>query len=133
MEEEFRAVLQGSAALTAIVAPEQINWGEVPQDARPPAIVLHLIDNADGLTQQGPDGLWQGRVQVDVYDLTFGGATLAARAVQEVLHGYRGGGFRLIRLSQQRSNKDQQAVDRPYWISMDFITNWRNSNVRAAF
>lgn len=128
MEEEFRALLQGSAALTAIVAPEKINWGEVPQGAHPPAIALHLIDNVDGLTQQGPDGLWQGRVQVDVYDLTFGGAMAAARAVQGILRGYQGGGFRLITLAQQRSNKDQQAVDRPYWISMDFITNWRREH-----
>lgn len=128
MEEEFRALLQGSAALTAIVPPGNINWGEVPQGTRPPAIALHLIDNADGLTQQGPDGLWRGRVQVDVYGLTFGDATQAAQAVRDTLHGYRGGGFRLIFLSQQRSNQDQQAVDRPYWISMDFITNWRKTN-----
>lgn len=128
MEEEFRALLQGSAALTAIVPSGNINWGEVPQGTRPPAIALHVIDNADGLTQQGRDGLWQGRVQVDVYDLTFGDATLAARAVDDLLGGYRGGGFRLITLSQQRSNKDQQSVDRPYWISMDFITNWRKTN-----
>ncbi|WP_170295002.1 DUF3168 domain-containing protein [Paracoccus aestuariivivens] len=128
MEEEFRALLTTSSAVMALVAPANINWGEVPQGARPPAIALHLIDNVDGLTQQGPDGLWQGRVQVDVYDLTFGGATIVARAVRDVLHGYRAGGFRLISLSQQRSNKNQQAVDRPYWISMDFITNWRNAN-----
>ncbi|SMO64065.1 tail completion protein gp17 [Paracoccus laeviglucosivorans] len=128
MEEEFLALLRGSAALTAIVAADRINWGEVPQGQRPPAIVLHLISNEDGLTQQGSDALWQSRVQVDVYDLTFGGATIAARRVRDVLHCFSGGNFQLITQAQQRSNKDQGAVDRPYWISMDFITNWRDAN-----
>lgn len=125
MEEELRALLVTAPAVTALVPATAINWGEIPQGTRPPAIALHLIDNADGMTLQGPDGLWQGRVQIDAYALTFAGATMIARALRDRLHGYKGGGFRLISLAQQRSNQDRGALDRPFWISIDFMTHWR--------
>ncbi len=128
MQREFRALLTGSAAVTALLAAQAIDWGAPMQGTRPPRIALHLIDNADGMTMQGPDGLWQGRVQVDVYGLTYGDTRAIADAVIGALHGFRGGGFRGIILAQTRDSHETGASDRPFRISMDFMTNWRNDN-----
>lgn len=67
MEEAFRALLTGSAAVTALVPAGRINWGEHLRGADGPYIVLTMISDIEGLTMQGPDGLADGRVQVDCY------------------------------------------------------------------
>ncbi|KEP68416.1 hypothetical protein DL1_11940 [Thioclava dalianensis] len=126
MQKEFRALLKGSAAVSALASA--IDWGLLPQSVALPAIALELIDNADGLTMQGPDGLWRGRVQVDCYAGTYGGAVALSEAVIDLLSGYRSGNWRLIMLVAQRSNTETRASDQPYRISVDFMTNWRKTN-----
>lgn len=128
MELEFRALLTGDAAITALVPAGQINWVSHPQGAPYPAIVLTVVDNAMDLTQQGPDGLWQGRVQVDCYAMEYGSARALADAVISLLNGYSGGGFQLIALDSQRGNNDTGGFDDLARISLDFLTNWRNDN-----
>lgn len=125
MQREFRALLIGSAPVVALIAAQAIAWGAPMQGTRPPTIALHLIDNADGLTMRGPDGLWQGRVQVDAYGLSYGETRAVADAVIATLHGFRGGGFRGIFLAQQRDSHEAGASDRPFRISIDFMTHWR--------
>lgn len=125
MQQDFRALLTGSAEVAALAPAQAIAWGAPMQGTRPPAIALHLIDNADGMTMQGPNGLWQGRVQVDVYALSYGETRAVADAVIAALHGFRGGGFRGIFLAQQRDHHETGAVDRPFRISIDFMTHWR--------
>lgn len=125
MQREFRALLTGSAAVAALVSAQAIAWGAPMQGTRLPAVALHLIDDADGMTMQGPDGLWQGRVQVDVYALSYGDTRTIADAVIAALHGFRGGGFRGIFLAQQRDRYETGASDRPFRISIDFMTHWR--------
>lgn len=122
MQEELRSLL------TTVISAERIAWGRFTQDTPLPAVLLHLIGNADGMTMQGPDGLWRGRVQVDCYALTYGEAAVLARAVITLLRGYRGGGFRGIILTGQRDDNETVANDRPCCISMDFKTNWRESD-----
>ena len=125
MEKDFRALLTGSTAVTALVAKSAIAFGVVPQGTKLPAIALNVVSNRDGLTMQGPDGLWQGRVQVDCYGADYGAAVALAEAVTGVLHGHRAGAFRLILLDSRRDHNEPGAVDRPFRIGLDFITNWR--------
>lgn len=128
MELEFRALLTGHASVSAIVSASQVNWIKHPQSQPFPAIVLTTTSNTDGLTQQGPDGLWQGRVQVDCYATEYGTARSLADAVVECLSGYRGGGFQLISLDSQRNGDETGGVDDLARISLDFLTNWRNDD-----
>lgn len=125
MEDDFRALLTGSTAVTALAPPARIVFGRLGQGLALPAAVLDVIDNADGLTQQGPDGLWQGRVQVDCYGGTYAAAKGLADAVAAALNGYRGGRFRGVFLDARRDHTESGAVDRPHRISLDFLTNWR--------
>lgn len=125
MELAFRALLTGSTAVTALVPASRISWGIIAQGKGLPAIALNVISNRDGLTMQGPDGLWQGRVQVDCYGADYGAAVTLADTIIGLLHGHRAGAFRLIVLDSRRDHNEPGAVDRPFRIGLDFITNWR--------
>lgn len=129
MEEEFRALLTGSAAVTAIVPASRINWGAHPQGAALPGLVLNVIDDAEGLVMNGPNGLFQGRVQVDCYAETYKGSKQLSRVVHALLHGYRGGSFRLVSHDSSRDSREggSNEATRPYRVSMDFNTAWRAS------
>lgn len=123
MEREFRTLVQG---LTAV----PVNWLLHPQGEDYPGVVLNLIDNADTLTQQGPDHLWIGRVQVDSYALTYLEADGIAKALIAGLHGARSGGFQLVRhLSTDASHESgDDESERIYRVRMDFQTAWSFSN-----
>lgn len=116
---------------------ERINWGQHMATAGGPYIVMHLISLNEGLTMQGRDGLETARVQIDVYALTFGTAIEMGRSLKSLLHGYQGGGFRLIQFSGMRSLREGGAGslqgganggEALYRASLDFITHWRNEN-----
>jgi hypothetical protein len=127
MEEDFRALLTGASAVTALVPVARINWGAHPQGGGAPYLVLTVIGNEAGLTMQGPDGLWQGRVQVDCCAPDYAAAKIASRAVIAVLHSYRGGGFRLVEHVATRDSREggSNEAERAFRVSLDFITNWR--------
>lgn len=127
MEEAFRAALMASAGVTALVG-QQVNWGAHPQGAALPGIVLTLIDDAEGHTYTGRDGLSQGRVQVDCYAPDFRQAKLVARAVRAALDGYAGGNFSGVFLAASRDGREggTDEADRPFRCSLDFLTHWRN-------
>ncbi|WP_370267422.1 DUF3168 domain-containing protein [Nioella sp.] len=129
-ETELRALLTGSAAVTALVPAARINWSEHPQGAPAPYVVLHLIDNADGLHLKGRTGLWSGRVQVDCYAATPAGAIALSAPIVTLLHGYVGGGFNPIRFASMRGPFVQQRTgqdDRLFARQLDFITHWRGT------
>lgn len=125
MEKDFRALLTGSTAVRTLVPASRISWGIIGQGKPLPAIALNVISNRDGLTMQGPDGLWRGRVQVDCYGATYGSAVALADTITGLLHGHRADAFRLILLDSRRDHHEPGAVDRPFRIGLDFITNWR--------
>lgn len=127
MEEALHALLASSAAITVIAPATRINWGAHPQGAALPGLILNVIGNEEGLTQQGPDGLFQGRVQIDAYAATYGGAKQLSRAVRAVLHGYSGGGFGLVQHVATRESREggTNEAERPYRVSLDFTTAWR--------
>lgn len=127
MEEAFRALLTGSAAVTTIAPANRINWGAHPQGAPLPGIVLNVVSDFEGMTMQGPDGLSQGRVQADCYAPTYAQAKQLSRAVRAALSGYRGGGFRLVQHVATRDSREggTNEAERPFRVSLDFTTSWR--------
>lgn len=126
MEEELRALLQGAALVTAIAPTGQINYGARPQGASLPGLVLNVVDDSEGLTFKGSDGLSSGRVQVDCYAMEYAEAKRLSRAVRSVLHGYRGGGFKLVAHETTRDGREggTNEATRPYRVSLDFSTHW---------
>ena len=127
MEQDLRALLL--AGLTGMTA-DRLNWGEHPQGAAGPYVVLYLVSWNMGHTQQGPDGLEQARVQVDCYADTFGAARGLARQVMGLLDGYRGGQFQAIFSAGMRMSReaDENGGEAIYRASLDFIIHWRNEN-----
>lgn len=125
MEEQFWALLSGSAAVTARVPSSRIVWGVLPQGAALPGIVLNVIGNQDTAHLSDTDGLWRGRVQVDCYGLTYADAKRVARAVIDRLNGHADTNFRGVFLDAQRDDHETGATDRPFRVSLDFITHWR--------
>jgi hypothetical protein len=126
MEEDLRAVLLGSSAVTDL-AGMRINFGSHPQGAVLPGAVLTVIDGVEGMTYKGPDGLQTARVQIDCYGVTYLAAKTLARAVIALLHGYKDTAFLgVFHLSSRDSREGaSNEADRPFRTSLDFMTHWR--------
>jgi hypothetical protein len=129
MQQTFRALLKGAPSVTAFCG-ERIDWGARLQGDGYPAIEMHLIGDVAGHTLTGSDGLSSGRVQVDCYAKDYVEAAALAKAVGLVLDGYRQDGFRGIFLDARRDNSERGAneADRPFRVTLDFLTKWRSSN-----
>lgn len=125
MEEQFLALLTGSAAVTAMTG-NRINFGSNVQGAAYPRIVMFTIDDAEDHNLNGPDGHSVGRVQCDCYALTYGQAKQLSRTVRAVLDGYSGGGFQGVFHTLTRDTREggTNDADRPYRVSLDFITHF---------
>jgi hypothetical protein len=127
VEEALRTTLLASAGVVSLCAG-RVDWGAHPQGAPLPAIVLTVIGDASSPVYTGPDDLSQGRVQVDCYAESYAAAKALARAVRAALDGYRAGGFLGVFLAGTRDGREggTNEADRPFRVSMDFLTNWRN-------
>lgn len=127
MEEDFRAILLSAAGVTNIVG-NRISWGSIPQGQGYPGIAMHVIDETSQSTMTGPDGLFQGRVQVDCYALTYAEAKILSRAVVSVLDGFKGGIFSGIFLEAARDSRESgtNEAEMPFRVSLDFATNRRS-------
>jgi len=126
MEQALRALL--TSALPGVPAT-RINWGEHPQTAGRPYIVLHLISTNSGHHMQGPEALERSRVQVDCYAQTFAEARSMAAAVKAALDFHSGGSFLGILFDGMRQTRESgDAGEAIFRISLDFLTNWRTSN-----
>lgn len=121
MEEDLRALLRASTAVTSITP--RIEWGSVAQGAQYPLVVLNTISGSGSHTLDGPDSLFSGRVQVDCYATTMGGAVNLGRAVLGVLDGHADGEFQGIFHNTTRSTREggTDEASRPYRVSMDFM------------
>jgi hypothetical protein len=122
MEEELYTLL--SAGIT--VPDEAIGWFTAPQGIGYPKVVLNVITDAEGLVMNGPNGLFEGIVQIDVYGMVRLATKQVSREIRDLLHGYRGGGFHLIRHDRTRDTREggSNEADRPFRVSMDFTTAW---------
>lgn len=126
MEQALRNILLAAAGVTAL-AGTRINWGAHPQGTAFPAAKLTLVSDAEGYTLDGPNGLSKGRVQVDCDAMSYKAARDLAAAIRAALSGYRGGDFRLIEHAATRDSREggTDEAERPYRVSMDFLTHWR--------
>lgn len=126
MEEQLRGILLAASSVTDIVG-NRISWGSIPQGKGYPSIAMHVIDEVSQSTMAGPDGLLQGRVQIDCYALTYAQAKILSRAVILVLDGYQGGIFSGIFLASARDSREggTNEAERPFRVSLDFATNRR--------
>lgn len=126
MEEDFRALLLADTAVAALVG-DRIDWGERPQGAGYPALVLNVITNIEGFHMNGRNRLFEGRVQVDCYGLTYGAAKALSRAVISLLHCHRAGRFRLVTHVAMRDSREggSNEAERPYRVGLDFSTAWK--------
>lgn len=122
MEEDLFALLAGGLA----IPDQQIGWFTAPQGVARPHVVLNTIADAEGLVMTGPNGLREGLVQIDVYSLNRAEVKTTARAIRDLLHGYRGGGFRMIRHDRTRDTREggTNEAERPFRVSMDFSFGW---------
>jgi hypothetical protein len=122
MEEELQILLTGGLS----VPDAQIGWFTAPQGVARPHVVMNVITAAEGLVMNGPNGLEEGIVQIDVYSLNRAEVKTVARAIRDLLHGYRGGGFRMIRHDRMRDTREggSNEAERPYRVSMDFTFGW---------
>jgi len=127
MEQEFRALLTGSAAVTTIAPAASINWGDAPQGTSLPYVVLHLIGSRDELHLTDRTWLFDGRVQVDCYASTPKAAITLGDTIRDLLQGYTSGGFHVIEHDSTRGPRREAGTNdaaRPYLRSMDFNTFW---------
>lgn len=122
MEEELFTLIDGALAIPS----QAIGWLTAPQGIARPHVVLNVITDAEGLHMNGPNGLFEGIVQIDVYSDARAEVKTTARAIRDLLHGYRGGGFCLIRHDRTRDTREggSNEAERPYRVSMDFTTGW---------
>ncbi|WP_370286955.1 DUF3168 domain-containing protein [Pseudooceanicola nanhaiensis] len=123
MEQAFRDILTGDAAVAAL-ATGGVNWGAHPQGQPLPAVVLFLVSGAGGHTLDGPNRLFEGRVQIDCYAQDYGTAKRLSRAVIAALDGHAGGVFQRIFWASSRDLRDatySEAAERPFRMSLDFL------------
>jgi hypothetical protein len=128
MRAALRSALLAHAPTVAI-AGDRINWGEHPQGAPRPYVVLQAVSDVEGMTLEARNGLAQTRVQVDCYAMTMKGAVDLAAAVQTRLFGYRAGAIRNVEYLTTRDGREGGAneADRPFRVSMDFLVHWRST------
>lgn len=127
-ESEFRAILTGSSAVTDIVPAARLNWGEAPQGAAAPYVCLWLISHFDRTHLRGVTGLFESRVQIDVYAATAKQAMDLGEIIASLLHGYSSGGFQLIRREGTRGPNRETGTNEPTRLhrrSHDFFSHWR--------
>lgn len=133
MEEAFRALLLAHAPLMALVTADRVVFGDAPQGRTYPLVVMMTVSGAEGHTMKGPDGLFEGRVQVDCLAVSMSEAKRLSRAVVAGLDGYRGAvaGGRFLGIFHDSTRDGREGgtndADRPFRTSLDFFVHWRNA------
>ena len=81
MEEALTSILSG-------VAGGRRYWVRAPQSlSTRPYIVMHRVSGNRDYHLKSASGYVQSRVQLDIYDETYGGAKTVARAVRDAVSG----------------------------------------------
>jgi hypothetical protein len=131
VEEAFRALLLARAQLMALISADRVVFGDVLQGRAYPLITMMTVSGAEGMTMRGPDGLFEGRVQVDCYAESMAEAKRLAREVIAGLHGHRstGTGPRFAGIFHETTRDGREGstndADRPFRTSLDFTVYWR--------
>lgn len=120
MEEELRARLLASSAVTAICG-QRITWGRRPQGEALPAIMLTVVSAPREYQLAGPAGLKEARVQVDCWAETYAASKSLARAVNDQLGGARFASVQGAFLDTERDRSDLDAGGKwTHCTSLDF-------------
>ncbi len=121
MEEALTSILSG-------VAGGQRYWVRAPQSlSTRPYIVMHRVGGNRDMHLKGASRYVRSRVQLDIYDDTYGGAKAVARAVRDAVSGYAGtiGGLQiqLIAVESERDLPDDDAgeISQLYRTSIDLM------------
>lgn len=131
LESDFRSILTGHAALTALVPAARIFPANYAQGAASPAIRFNKINGATGLHMRGSDGLTETLMQIDVRSKVregvgaHGEVTAVRDVLVALLHPYRGikgdTDFRLISLDADRGvDFERTGADEYYTATLDF-------------
>jgi hypothetical protein len=129
VEESLVALLLADAGLEALVT-NRINWNVKPQASGLPAIILTEASGTPDYHAQGPSGLVESRVQVDVWGKTYGQMKTVARAVEARLSGMReisgGTQFQGAFLQSSRASFEEGSGGvQMHRSSMDFMVHHR--------
>jgi len=128
MEEALRALLTGSAAITALVPATSINWRRHPQRAAWPGIVLHVVNDGEVYLLSERTDRNNARVQVDCWALDYAAAKAISRAVTDLLSNYRDATFSRVHLIGARDAGEFADVpDDPAGVSLDFAVDYRRT------
>jgi hypothetical protein len=121
MRAAFRTLLTTASGVTNLVPAARINFGRHPQGAALPGIVLNVVSaGAYDWSLDGP-GLFDARVQVDIYAKAVAQADQVQAAVVARLDGYRGGMFQKISLLVASDRAEEVATENPlHRVMMDF-------------
>ncbi len=99
--------------LLSSVAGGRRYWVRAPQSlSTRPYIVMHRVSGNRDYHLKSASGYVQSRVQVDIYDETYGGAKTVARAVRDAVSGFAGtiNGVQIQRITVE-SERDLPADD----------------------
>lgn len=123
MEEFLRAMILATPGI-----PPSVDWGARKRGATLPGIVLNVVSDLSEHTQDGPDGLSEARVQVDVYAASYGEAKAISRTLRRALDGAEQGiinGCFLVMSRDSSEEGEAGSGDRVYRALQDFQIFYR--------
>ncbi len=90
MQQDLRAVIE------AAVPGVPVEWGWNRQGIAAPRVVLTLVSGADPISHDGPTGLIERRVQVDVFAQAYADVLDAGDAIRRAVSGFYQGAIALV-------------------------------------
>ena len=90
------------AAIKAAVPGLPVDWGWNLQGVTTTRVTLVHVSGRDGIAHDGPTGLVERRVQVDVWSPSYAAARDAADDIRAALHGARSGAIAGVFLTGSR-------------------------------
>lgn len=123
MERAIRSILTNGLP---DVSAKQINWGIKPQSTPFPAVVINVISGREYATFERPCGLFQGRIQVDVFGTDYAETLSLSKRVRSVLDGYKDLSFQGIFCETASSAAETGANESQpiYRFRYDFFVNY---------
>jgi len=115
--------------LLASLAGGKRFWLRAPQGTKLPYVVMQRITGIRDRHFQGPSGLVESRVQIDLYDTTYGGVSVMGRSVVSLLSGRRVGIIQAIFIDSERDlpAADAGDVKQLFRKSVDIIIHHKES------